>query len=1681
MNNRIPSFLLVLFVLLSLSLSGNAQSLFQSVITDANLDYTNTTEFPAHPGDKGGFWVAASRNDGLAGALHIRGPLAPHASWLTDETDQKQRYLRLAFKEALPVGTIIGSEGAVSYLKADAIYPGDVTKDEQWVNVPVPDGQAGERVIPFPADVVTRAIRFSYTDPLLAGGKSRSGFGGALIIKARLHNLTPEATAFASSQPSGTANVIEATRVQNLISGGSWTAAAKTDISPETPEWVVLTWPESKKFTGIGFINAFAKVLEIDILNDDEKGNPAVAPDTSWIKTSTINWPIWWRPAYTDAFAAFTAPVSTRAIRVRITQPLTTENPDIAGSTAGSRRKASLAGVMTFTDLATLPVPPRPKIAAELPPIKIPFTMPYDGKIAIAIDDASGNRVRNLLADEDRQEGKLTANWDGRDDNGKLLTPGVYTVKSITHKPLHITYQATVNCSGNPPWWKSGSWGDQLGSGSWLSDHAPPNDVTSIGDKTFVGAVIAESGHTILACDLDGNKLWGTKWLETAGAGFLTNDGKKVYSSGEGGWIGERLMIHEIDPATYKWRRVTQLVFDTGNTPTGGLSGIAARDGKLYVAFNKEPNSWLQSAIATANVDVKNSTLYKTTIETLLALLRTKGAVPSGGSWYTEKPDIYVKYLRLAFNTPQPVGTIITPQNVTISALKPDAVYPGNTANDTDWIPINNAIMPKEKPYYFAVPQVGMYVYTAPANLTTRALQFTFVGRKDENITRPFVGALSGALITSRRFTNILTGATLSASSGQVSSIGTWNAALDNEPVTTTTPTVLTAVWPEAKTFRGMAFLNFFAKRAEIDIFTGADTDDPAKAPETVWQKIGEVTPAIRWRTSYSDDYFDAGKDVTTRAFRLRVVEPLINENADIASTTAGKTNRVSLGGLFVLQHLDGDPTDAITPSQRISVVDIATGKWERDIAVPEPKFPHFDNNGNLTVVSGKQVVRVNLTDGKIIPLVEKGLDDPRGITFDAAGNLYVADSKTNVIKVFSADFIPQKSLCTPGGRIVGAYDRNRIANPQGISIDSKGHLWIAESDYQPKRTSLWTTGGKFLNEFIGPARYGAGGFIDGKDKSRFYYEGMEFSLDWKTGNWGVKSILSRTQPALSGGYVDHPVYLNNKQYLVNDPASMGSSLFIVAECHGTHAHPLTVVGNCDAWEPFRKDADIAKMMEGKALNAYSFTWSDQNGDGLPQPQEVTISEPGIRLNSTYWPSYVNKKLQVQMSGRLLSPVSYTICGAPVYKPFDVKPIDFPVENIYAATVNSKNQIIVNGRPVTALNADGKTAWTYPQKWVGVHDSHVAPSPKPGQMIGGFGFVGMEDIEGIGETFMISSNKGAWYLFSDDGILAATVWHDYREPGTISWNFPVAKAGMSLDNVTLGEEHFGGGYFHTSDDKYYLVAGHNHNSIAELTGLESMKRQQSTITVTDKDILEAEAYYTRQAIAAAQKEVPKVISVTDTQTPIKPDGNLNEWKPEQFNAIGNRGSFAIAKDATNLYLAYQVDNNNSLRNTGDDVNMLFKTGDSVDMQIGVDATANPTRTAPVPGDQRLLISIFKGKPIGVLYKHRVPGTVTADKTGFASPSRIEYVDKIIQLDPTNIGITRNAKGYAVEVIVPLTQLGITPQVGNNYKADFGILTADSSGAATMVRTYWANQATGIVSDVPSEIMLTPGLWGDLKF
>ncbi len=47
--------------------------------------------------------------------------------------------------------------------------------------------------------------------------------------------------------------------------------------------------------------------------------------------------------------------------------------------------------------------------------------------------------------------------------------------------------------------------------------------------------------------------------------------------------------------------------------------------------------------------------------------------------------------------------------------------------------------------------------------------------------------------------------------------------------------------------------------------------------------------------------------------------------------------------------------------------------------------------------------------------------------------------------------------------------------------------------------------------------------------------------------------------------------------------------------------------------------------------------------------------------------------------------------------------------------------------------------------------------------------------------------------------------------------------------------------------------------------------------------------------------------------------------------------------------------------------------------------------------------------------------------------------------------------------------------------DFGVIYGDEEGTINLLRSYWSNPSTGLVNDVPGETMISPGLWGTLRF
>ncbi len=400
---------------------------------------------------------------------------------------------------------------------------------------------------------------------------------------------------------------------------------------------------------------------------------------------------------------------------------------------------------------------------------------------------------------------------------------------------------------------------------------------------------------------------------------------------------------------------------------------------------------------------------------------------------------------------------------------------------------------------------------------------------------------------------------------------------------------------------------------------------------------------------------------------------------------------------------------------------------------------------------------------------------------------------------------------------------------------------------------------------------------------------------------------------------------------------------------------------------------------------------------------------------------------------------------------------------------------------------NGEPRWSYPSLWPGLHASHEAAVPdRPGEVIGTTRLLGgwvNPKGEG-GPMFCINGNMGNMYLFTADGLFVSTLFNDIRlRP---NWAAPVAIRDMDVTGVSLHDENFWPSITQTPDGKVYLVDGAR-TSLVRVDGLDGIKRlPEQTITVTAADLEKARDWFARAEAKRQQQRGSGVLTVALRAHPPQVDGKLDDWPATtDWATIDRRGtkanfnsqskpydvSAAVAVSGDRLYAAWRSNEKDLLHNSAETPNALFKTGGCLDLMIGVDPAAPLDRKAPAAGDQRLLVTLVKGKPLAMLYRAKVPGT--KQPVAFSSPWRTINLDVVEDVTDRLVFAADGAGNF--ELSLPLETLHWQPKAGQTIRADLGILRG--ANFQTTQRVYWSNKATAITADVPSEAELTPGLWG----
>ena len=831
------------------------------------------------------------------------------------------------------------------------------------------------------------------------------------------------------------------------------------------------------------------------------------------------------------------------------------------------------------------------------------------------------------------------------------------------------------------------------------------------------------------------------------------------------------------------------------------------------------------------------------------------------------------------------------------------------------------------------------------------------------------------------------------------------------------------------------------------------------------------------------------------------------------------------LGGIAA--H-DGLLVASFVKSGSLLFVDAREGKALGEVPVESPRGLVFDAQGRLLVLSATKLLRFAISGpAKLSPPAQlaQGLQDPRGIVLDAAGNIFISDhGDSQQVKVFSPDGKLLRSIGHAGAPKAGPYDPLHMNHPHGLAIDDRQQLWVAENDFQPKRVSVWTLDGKLVRALYGPGRYGGGGSLDPRDKTRFYYDGIEFKLDWKAGTSTPVAVFHREakddfSSQLRTSAPETPIHFEGRQYMVNcfnsNPTG-GSALVTIWLMKDGVAVPVASLGRAQDWELLRGEEFKSRWPQGldpkgeAHRNPALVAWSDLNGDARVQPDEITIVKAATG-GVTVMPDLSFVESRVDEKAVRFAPRRFTAQGVPVY---DLSTGETLASGAQTPASSGGDQVLIGPDGASVLTIapqpwaregfggvkNGEAMWSYPSLWPGLHASHEAPVPdRPGEVLGTTRLLGgfvTPRAGDAGPLWCINGNMGDAYLFTADGLFVAQLFRDSRTGKP--WTMPKAERGMLLNDLTLHDENFFPTIAQTSDGLVYLCDGAR-TSLVRVDGLENIRRLPPTeLRVTADDLQNAATWRVQ---AEAQRQAARgsgTLNVALRKNAPLVDGKLDDWAGADWAVIDRRGTganfdsdskpydvtAAVAISGDRLYAAFRTQDAELLKNSGETPNAPFKTGGCLDLMLGTNAAADPKRPRPVAGDERLLITQIKGQTLALLYRAVVPGT--KEPVPFSSPWRtitLDRVDDVSAQVQLAAGLEKDDKGKVkgafYEISVPLAALGLAAADGQSIKADIGLLRGN--GFQTLQRVYWNNKATAITADVPSEAELTPALWGRWQF
>lgn len=285
------------------------------------------------------------------------------------------------------------------------------------------------------------------------------------------------------------------------------------------------------------------------------------------------------------------------------------------------------------------------------------------------------------------------------------------------------------------------------------------------------------------------------------------------------------------------------------------------------------------------------------------------------------------------------------------------------------------------------------------------------------------------------------------------------------------------------------------------------------------------------------------------------------------------------------------------------------------ELTVPSPQSVAIAPDGSVLFISGDKLYKVSRTQRTPVEVISSGLTAPYRVAVEHSslpshGEILIAEREPNhQVKRFTPAGQRIVTYGRMGGRRYGLYQPTDFLNIADIASDNEGGFVVAEANVSPRRVARFDRNGRLVKEWHGGMNWNPSVAVDPDNPNVVWMEHETGELirviaDYNTGNYQIHSVFKFH--GLASGMIkgtqfgdslslepDWHVWsvrrLNGRTYLVRD-----NQLQVLRVDEVNWRLVPVVVGSFGTY-----DATTQTMVPNSA-----FLWTDANGDGIPQESE---------------------------------------------------------------------------------------------------------------------------------------------------------------------------------------------------------------------------------------------------------------------------------------------------------------------------------------------------------------------------------------------------------------------------------------------------------------------------------------------